>query len=114
MRPTSSSWLVLVAFVLFALVPKVGADEFSSVEHQRQTIFHSPQKPGFTSWVGGWTMPDGGLMVSFTQATGPVAGRPQAPKDVQHRLTWPPPEHPDYDMTGLDLRNVHLRSSDSG
>lgn len=28
------------------------ADEFTAVEHQRQTIYHSPQTPGFTSWVG--------------------------------------------------------------
>jgi hypothetical protein len=89
-------------------------DEFTAVEHQRQTIYHSPQKPGFTSWCGAWTMPDGSLMVSFTQATGPIDGRPQAPKDVQHKLTWPPPGHPGYDMTGLDLRNVHLRSTDAG
>jgi photosystem II stability/assembly factor-like uncharacterized protein len=53
-------------------------------------------------------------MVSFTQATGPVDGRPKAPKDVQHTLTWPPTGQPGYDMTGCDLRNVHLRSSDGG
>lgn len=53
-------------------------------------------------------------MVSFTQATGPIEGRPQAPKEVQHRLTWPPPGQPGYDMTGLDLHNVHLRSTDAG
>ena len=28
------------------------------------------------------------------------------------RLTWPPPGRPGYDMTGLDLRNVHLRSTE--
>ncbi|MEX2287335.1 MAG: sialidase family protein [Planctomycetaceae bacterium] len=87
---------------------------FAAVEHQRQTIYHSPQSPGFTCWVGAWTMPDGSLMMSCTQATGPVAGRPQAPDDVQRRLVWPPDNMPGYDMTGLDLRNVHLRSSDSG
>jgi len=59
-------------------------------------------------------MPDGSLMVSFTQATGPVKGRPRAPKAVQHRLTWPPRGRPGYDMTGLDMRNVHLRSTDAG
>jgi hypothetical protein len=90
----------------------VEAGDFVAAEYQRQTIYHSPQKPGFTSWCGAWTMPDGSLMVSFTQATGPVEGRSQAPQDVQHRLTWPPPGNPGYDMTGLELRNVHLRSSD--
>src|SRR4051812_46988712 len=43
--------------------PFIGAD------HKRATIYHSPQKPGFTSWVSAWTMPDGDLMVCFTQAT---------------------------------------------
>lgn len=90
------------------------AAEFSIVGRQRRTIYHSPQSPGFTSWVGAWTMPDGSLMISFTQATGPVEGRPQAPPEVRQRLTWPPEGRPGYDMTGLDLRNVHLRSSDVG
>ena len=105
---------MLAVFSMVALVATVRADDFSAVEHQRQTIYHSPQDPGFTSWLGAWTMPDGSLMVSFTQATGPVEGRPQAPKEVQHKLTWPPPGHPGYDMTGLDLHNVHLRSTGAG
>ncbi len=88
--------------------------QFSAVEYARRTIYHSPQTPGFTSWAGAWTMPDGSLMVSFTQATGLVDGRRRAPKEVQHRLSWPPRGRPGYDMTGLDLRNVHLRSADTG
>ncbi len=96
----------LAVFSMITMVTTVRADDFSAIEHQRETIYHSPQKPGFTSWVGAWTMSDGSLMVSFTQATGPVEGRPQAPKEVQHKLTWPPPEHPGYDMTGLELRKV--------
>ena len=103
-----------VAVTLLALSPVAVAGEFVAVDHQRQTIYHSPQTPGFTCWVGAWIMPDGSLMVSFTQATGPAEGRPQAPKDVQEKLGWPPPGMPGYDMTGLDLRNVHLRSTDSG
>lgn len=111
----------LLCRLLFALMvlsvgnatPVVGADVVG-VDHQRQTIYRSPQKPGFTSWVGAWTMPDGDLMVSFTQATGPAEGRARAPETVQQRLSWPPPGHPGYDMTGLDLRNVHLRSTDAG
>ena len=88
--------------------------EFTAVESKRQTIYHSPQKPGFTCWLGAWTMPDGSLMTSFTQATGPIEGRPKAPKDVQEKLNWPPPGAPGYDMTGLELRNVHLHSTDAG
>lgn len=110
----SPSRLLYVVISLTVLVPNVWADDFVAIEHQREIIYHSPQTPGFTSWVGAWTMPDGNVMVSFTQATGPVEGRPQAPAEVQNQLNWPPPGHPGYDMTGLDMRNVHLRSADSG
>lgn len=113
MRSRSSSRWGL-ACALLGLVRATWGDGFAAVEYQRQTIYHSPQTPGFTCWVGAWAMPDDALMVSFTQATGPMEGRPQAPKDVQQRLGWPPPDRPGYDMTGLDLRNVHLRSDDAG
>ena len=107
--------LQLVMLSMFTCLCMPGnAEEFAATGYEHQTIYHSPQSPGFTSWVGAWVMPDGSLMVSFTQATGPVEGRPHAPKDVQATLCWPPEGRPEYDMTGLDLRNVHLRSSDAG
>jgi hypothetical protein len=103
---TAVSFIAHVA----SAAPTVTAVDFSST-----VIYHSPQSPGFTSWVGAWTMPDNSVMVTFTQATGPVDGRPSAPLEIQRRLDWPPPKHStNYDMTGLDLRNVHLRSSDAG
>jgi hypothetical protein len=105
---------LFMAGAVSAPVGHVHADEFAVVEYNRRTIYHSPQTPGFTSWVGAWIMSDGSLMVSFTQATGPVEGRTQAPKDVQKKLAWPPPGHPGYDMTGLDMKNVHVRSTDAG
>jgi len=90
-------------------------------DFRRQFIYHSPSYPGYTSWCGLWAMPDGDLMCSFTQATGPFAGRPKAPMDVRNTLSWPPgfDAAPDekleaYDMTGLTLENVHLRSRDLG
>ena len=101
---------LLAAWWLAIPAPLACAEEFSAVEHQRTTIYHSPQTPGYTCWCGAWTMPDGSLMVSFTQATGPVEGRPKAPKEVMNLLSW----YPQYDMTGLDLHNVHLRSTDAG
>ncbi len=115
MNPT----MPLLASLIFALLSLATADagdgrSFKAVGHTRKTIYHSPQKPGFTSWVGAWIMPDGDLMTCFTQATGPVKDRPQAPKEVQDKLNWPPKGAPGYDMTGLDLKNVHLRSSDAG
>jgi hypothetical protein len=108
----------VLAVVAVALTPgrisSARAAEFAVAEHERRTIYHSPQTPGFTSWVGAWKMPDGSLMIGFTQATGPVEGRPQAPPDVRQKLNWPPEGRPGYDMTGLDLRNVYLRSEDGG
>jgi hypothetical protein len=56
-------------------------------------------------------MPDGSVMCSFTQATGPFKGRPRAPESVQKALGAGSDE---YDMTGLVLENVHLRSRDLG
>lgn len=87
---------------------------FTAADYSRKTIYHSPQKPGYTCWTGCWVMPDGSIMVCFTQATGPLRGRPRAPKEVQEKLSWPPGGNAAYDMTGLDLRNTYLRSSDGG
>src|SRR5262249_37332414 len=70
--------------------------------------------PGYTCWTGAWIMPDDSLMVCCTRATGPLEGRPRAPKAILDKLDWPRRGDPRYDMTGLDLRNVHLRSQDGG
>jgi hypothetical protein len=116
MKPTLAFRLFSAFFILLLILQIATADEFVAVDHQRQTIYHSPQKPGYTCWVNAWVMPDDSVMVSFTQATGPVEGRPRAPKDVRQKLDWPPSglPTPGYDMTGLDMRNIHLRSTDSG
>jgi hypothetical protein len=114
-HPLSLFRLAPLVMSLMALAPTAAAaKDYSADGFARRVIYHSPQKPGYTCWTGCWRMPDGSLMTCFTQATGPVDGRPSAPSDVQTRLSWPPPGHPRYDMTGLDLRNVHLRSTDGG
>ncbi len=110
MKSVSSEIVVITLAAFWTGGAAAGDDDFSAIDHQRTTIYHSEQTPGYTCWVGAWTMPDGDLMVAFTEATGPVEGRPKAPKEVMRRLTW----YPQYDMTGLDLRNVHLRTSDQG
>lgn len=83
---------------------------------KRFEVYHSPQKPGYTCWVGAWSMPDESLMLSFHQATGPVAGRPHARPEVLERLTWPPLGGTafGYDMTGLHQEVLYLASSDGG
>ena len=86
----------------------------TTADYQRRTIYHSPQSPGFTCWTGIWSMPDQSLMLAFTQATGPLKGRAKAPPAVRQRLSWPPVGRENYDMTGLDLSNVYLRSTDHG
>lgn len=48
------------------------AGPIRAVGLNRREIYHSPQTPGYTSWVGAWIMHDGTLMTSFTQVTGPV------------------------------------------
>ena len=112
--------LVTVAATLPCRPAIVEGMNMKAVDYSRRQIYHSPQTPGYTCWVTASVMPDGGLLVSFTQATGPFKGRPQAPKEIRHQLSWPPwdPEHdrhnPDYDMTGLDMANVYLRSTDCG
>jgi fibronectin type III domain protein len=63
----------------------------------RTQIYHSPNTPGWTSWVGTWLMPDGSIMVGVTQATGPVQ-----------------PWHINRDYSGLDIDVVYLRSWDGG
>lgn len=79
----------------------------------RKTIYHSPQTPGYTCWVGAWIMPDRSLMVAFDQATGPLEGRPRASKKIQEANPWIAKE-PQRDFTGLKLANVYLRSTDGG
>jgi len=36
-----------------------------------KTIYHSPETPGYTSWVGLWQLPNGTLCCDFRQITGP-------------------------------------------
>ena len=93
----------------------MSTNRFRIADFSKRTIYHSPQTPGYTCWVGIWNMPDGRPMLCFTQATGPIEGRPRAPAEIRARLCWPPSGHGEsYDMTGLDLTNVHLRSTDRG
>jgi len=61
-------WCVLslsVCGVLQAADPKVACYDFDS-----RMIYHSPETPGWTSWVGFAKTPDNKLLVSFAQRTG--------------------------------------------
>src|SRR2546428_10040358 len=80
---------LFLALVNPSLAP-ASAFKVSAVDVSRKVIYHSPQRPGYTSWVGAWLLPNGALMVSFHQATGQLQGRPGARKDILERLSWPP------------------------
>ena len=80
----------------------------------KTVVYHSPQTPGYTCWVGTWLLPDQTLMVSFHQATGPFTNRPAAPPEILKRLSWPPSGRPAYDMTGTCQQIIHLASKDGG
>lgn len=87
----------------------------SATDVQRFSVYHSPSTPGYTCWAGTWVMPDGTLMVSFHQATGPFTGRPLAPPAVRAAMNWPPTGlSAGYDMTGTIQEIIHLASSDAG
>ena len=92
-----------------------GAMQVTAQDFQRRTLYHSPQTPGYTCWSGLWEMPDGSVMVAFTQITGPLEGwRQRAPQAVLERMPTAQQENPAYDMTGLAQENVYLRSTDGG
>lgn len=85
------------------------------VDYEKRTIYHSPQTPGYTSWAGLWAMPEGSVLTSFTQVTGPLTGwRQRAPEAILRRLPTAQQDIPAYDMTGLTQENLCLRSTDRG
>jgi hypothetical protein len=94
----------------FAKIPSVHAVGLS-----RDTLYHSPQTPGYTSWVGEWIMPDQSMDVAFVQATGPV--------DPSKRRLSPPSVFrpfgvsgfaPDRDFWGLKQEVKYMSSTDGG
>src|SRR5262245_17203682 len=95
-------WL-LVLNTAHAADPHPGAPHPIGSEYHRKIIYHSPQTPGYTCWVGVWPMPDQSLMVTFKQATGPLAGRERS-LDLFEKmgLSKIPAER---DFTGLRLAN---------
>ena len=48
-----------------------GGVEVEAIDYSEKTIYHSPETPGWTSWVGLWQLPDGRIRCTFRQQTGP-------------------------------------------
>lgn len=90
---------------------QIGKSLFAQ-DYQRSIIYHSPQTPGYTCWVGAWAMPDKSLMVTFKQATGPLNGRPRATELLKKMGLGAAPAQRDF--TGLNLANIYLRSTNGG
>ncbi len=86
-----------LAALLLAAQNSAPAPEWTGTGFTRRIIHRPAEKPGYSSWVGAWRMPDGAFMACFTQVTGPAEGRP-----------------PKHDFTGLDRRVVYLLSPDAG
>jgi hypothetical protein len=74
--------ILSLSIPLFAIGAEgYGAElKVEAVGHAERAIYHSPQTPGYTSWVGLWQLPDGRLRYDFLQLTGtqekPVATVP--------------------------------------
>jgi hypothetical protein len=112
--------LCLSVGALFPVSPCRGADtgiaatkEVVAKDFGRKTIYHSPQTPGYTCWLGAWIMPDKSLMICFSQNTGPLTGRARASEQLRKKLAidlW----KPERDATGLKKENLFFRSTDRG
>jgi len=108
----------LALLLLAILAGPSGADESTSIrwvgdQVTRRTIYHSPQTPGYTCWLGAWIMPDKSLMISFTQNTGPVDRTGRAPAEVLKKFPMLI-ERPKRDAMGLKKANLYMRSTDRG
>ena len=69
---------LLPAFVLFGSLVYADAREakksptkVEAIDYTEKVIYHSPEKPGYTSWVGLALLPAGTLRCDFAQMTGP-------------------------------------------
>ena len=67
----------LVSQTLFGACARAGVVFNGNVlDYQERQIYHSPETPGYTCWVGLWQTPNNGpIQCDFTQKTGP-AGAP--------------------------------------
>jgi hypothetical protein len=69
--------LCIVSLLMFPLSPARSAVcraaelKVEAIDHSERIIYHSPETPGYTSWVGMWQLPKGMIQCDFIQATGP-------------------------------------------
>ena len=91
-RPLLRLVFSVVALVVCFAAPAI-ADEVKveAIGFTERTIYHSPETPGYTAWVGFWRLPNGRLRYDFTQVTGPKA-KPVVTRPVfesqDNGVTW--------------------------
>jgi len=91
----------LAAFLLVGGPGCMAQEEQRNVQVQvvdfvEKTIYHSPETPGYTSWVGLWQLPNGTVCCDFRQVTGPKDKPvssvpdvvPENPFGADHRAFW--------------------------
>jgi hypothetical protein len=105
--------LLLCLAALSADIRTAAGADWSAEQYSRKTIYHSPQKQGYTCWVGAWQMPDRNLMVTFKEVTGPAEGRPRAKVEWQEAFGLMKID-PARDFTGLHMADMYLRSTNRG
>lgn len=92
-----AAWCVVVCSLLGQMPSYSGEVGWHAEKLSSQHLYHSPETPGWTSWMGAWQMPDGSLMACCTQATGKVQ-----------------PHHKSRDYSGLKIDEMYLHSRDGG
>jgi hypothetical protein len=67
----------ILSVVVLTLLSAIGGQCYSAelkveaISHTQRAIYHSPETPGYTAWVGLWQLPNGTIQTDFVQATGP-------------------------------------------
>ena len=69
---------ILAALGISATQRLTYADIFDGnvLDFQEREIYHSPETPGYTSWVGLWQLPNGTIQSNFSQIAGGVSSAP--------------------------------------
>ena len=72
----------IASLVAFVLILGAGSHAYAKdfkgklFNFEERQIYHSPETPGFTCWVGMWQMPNGPIQYEFTQRTSEGYSRP--------------------------------------
>jgi hypothetical protein len=71
-----SATTIVALCVILAAANYAHAVQFGGqvLDYSSKQLYHSPETPGYTSWTGLWTLPNGAIQCDFVQATGPLAG----------------------------------------